>query len=89
MFENLRDKRILVTGHTGFKGSWLVKLLYRYTSDIYGFALEPSPGDSLYGMLGVYNYLRGECYGEDITDFDKSAGCISEAKPDVVFHLAA
>ena len=88
MFENLRDKRILVTGHTGFKGSWLVKLLYRYTSRIYGFSLGPCSEESLYEMIGISNYLWNEYYC-DILDFEKLAKYIAETKPDVIFHLAA
>ena len=88
MFKNLCNKKILVTGHTGFKGSWLVKLLYRYTSSIYGLSLKPRSGESLYEMLGIWNYLAKEYYC-DILDFDKTAEIIAEIKPDVIFHLAA
>ena len=89
MFESLKNKRILVTGHTGFKGSWLVKMLYRFTSHIYGFSLKPKYENSMYEICQIVSYLENEYYDLNISKYDNIAKCIFEVKPDIIFHLAA
>ncbi len=79
-------KRILLTGHTGFKGSWLCKILCDMGASVYGYALAPEKL-SLYNMLTLSNRIHS-CLA-DIADSDKFEEFYVEANPDVVFHLAA
>ena len=79
--------RILITGHTGFKGSWLTILLKELGHDVSGFALAPEP-ESLFNSAGVSKMLSREIYA-DIRDKSKLSGFIAEVSPNVVFHLAA
>jgi CDP-glucose 4,6-dehydratase len=82
-----RNKRVLVTGHTGFKGSWLAMFLRNYGADVSGYSLSPSEEHLLWPLfengLGVKSY-----YG-DICDFENFRKVIQEVKPEIVFHLAA
>ena len=82
-----KNKKVLVTGHTGFKGSWLCRILKLFGAEIYGYSLEPPTDPNLYDIL------ESDCYVNsmigDIADFDKLSKFYSEVKPDYVFHLAA
>ena len=76
---------MLVTGHTGFKGAWLCKLLTQLGANVTGYALEPPTEPNLFDMLSLpINSVIG-----DIRDFDKLKAAFDEAKPEIVFHLAA
>ena len=84
-----RDKRVLVTGHTGFKGSWLVFWLRELGAEIVGLSLPaPESGPSLYTDAGIRNLVSSE-YFLDIRDEFGVKKVIQESKPDYVFHLAA
>ncbi|HTO31759.1 MAG TPA: CDP-glucose 4,6-dehydratase [Pararhizobium sp.] len=81
-----RGKRVLVTGHTGFKGSWLTLWLRELGADVSGLSLAPQTDPSLYLLLG------GDTSGEgiiDIRDRDAVNNRVLHTKPEVVFHLAA
>ena len=80
-------KRVLVTGHTGFKGSWLCRMLHVMGSEVFGYALEPPTDPSLFKILDVDNYVTSKI--SDITDFDSLSNFYEQVKPDIVFHLAA
>lgn len=82
------NKKVLITGHTGFKGSWLSIWLGLLGADLYGYALEPSTNDALYLKAGVKKNFSGETFA-DIRDSGKIADSIKEFKPEIVFHLAA
>lgn len=82
-----RGLRVLVTGHTGFKGAWLTMLLRRAGAEVAGFSLDPEPG-ALFTSARVYRDLAWDGRG-DIRDADAVADAWREADPDVVFHLAA
>ncbi len=86
MLEFYRGKRVLVTGHTGFKGSWLTKILVMAGAEVYGYSLAPE-GDNLFDISGVEGSIHS-CIG-DIRDFDKLKKFFEEARPEIVFHLAA
>ena len=80
-------KRVLVTGHTGFKGSWLSYWLHRMGADVSGLALAPDTTPALFDQLqldGLIDHMVG-----DIRDPDLVAQRINAVQPDVVFHLAA
>jgi CDP-glucose 4,6-dehydratase len=83
-----KGRRVLITGHTGFKGSWLSLLLNTLGAKIYGVALENEGVDSLYMAAKVSEILSKE-YFVDIRDADHLNKCVEEINPDVVFHLAA
>lgn len=76
---------MLVTGHTGFKGAWLCKMLTMLGAEVTGYALEPPTEPSLFGMLD----LPINSVIADIRDFDKLKSVFDDFKPEVVFHLAA
>ncbi|ASY63461.1 CDP-glucose 4,6-dehydratase-like protein [Sinorhizobium sojae CCBAU 05684] len=82
-----RDKRVLLTGHTGFKGSWLALWLSHLGAKVYGCALEPHTSPSLFRQLGLERDLDHIVC--DIRDGDAVAACVRHAVPDVVLHLAA
>lgn len=82
------NKRVFVTGHTGFKGAWLIQILHWLGADIKGYALAPEKENDL------YNQIHGDrlCYSAvtgDLRDLQKLQGEIVRFEPDFVFHLAA
>lgn len=88
MFNNYyRDKKVLITGHTGFKGSWLALWLKDLGADIVGVSDEIPTSPSLYEAAGLEELVRG--YQCDIRNSDKLREIIFQEKPDIVFHLAA
>ena len=80
-------KRVLVTGHTGFKGSWLCELLLQLGAEVTGFALEPPTDPSLFALTDMDKRVRSVI--GDIRDLDALRRCFDEAKPQIVLHLAA
>lgn len=83
-----RGKKILVTGHTGFKGSWLCEWLLRLGAEVHGFALPPPTKPSLFEQLNLARRIRSHAIG-DVRDLAAVKKCMQRVKPDVVFHLAA
>ena len=82
-----KSKRVLVTGHTGFKGSWLSYWLKQLGADVIGFSLEPNSNPSLFEALELEKIIDHKV--GDIRHSEKFQNVICEANPDVVFHLAA
>lgn len=80
------NKRVFITGHTGFKGSWLCTILTMAGAQVTGYALPPA-SPSLYELLGLGGKLCS-VYG-DIRDMDRLQDAFEEAQPEIVFHLAA
>ncbi|MFV0333142.1 MAG: CDP-glucose 4,6-dehydratase [Tropicimonas sp.] len=80
-------KRVLITGHTGFKGAWLAAWLLADGAEVMGLSLAPDTDPSLYEQIG----LRGRMAEAiaDIRDVEATADVVSGFHPDVVFHLAA
>jgi CDP-glucose 4,6-dehydratase len=79
--------RVLVTGHTGFKGSWLSEWLLQLGADVHGLALEPDTEPSIFRQLGLAKRLNHMV--ADIRDPEAVAAAFAAARPRVVFHLAA
>ncbi len=82
-----RGKRVLVTGHTGFKGAWLCHVLTMAGAEVTGFALEPPTEPSIFKLSGIENDINSVI--GDIRDFDALKRVFDESKPEIVFHLAA
>jgi CDP-glucose 4,6-dehydratase len=85
MFWN--GKRVLVTGHTGFKGGWLSLWLNSMGAKVYGYSLPPPTDPSLYVSANLSQIINGT--EGDVRDAEKLARDVETVKPDVVFHLAA
>ena len=82
-----QGKRVLVTGHTGFKGSWLTLLLKSLGAEVMGYALEPDYPNSHYELLGLKNDIH-HVIG-DVRDLDRLRKEVFIFEPEIVFHLAA
>jgi CDP-glucose 4,6-dehydratase len=85
--DSYRGRRVLVTGHTGFKGSWLCEWLLSLGADVTGFALAPATTPALFDQLGLAQRLR-HILG-DVRDLPAVRRVVEETQPDFVFHLAA
>lgn len=80
-----KGKKVLVTGHNGFKGSWLSLWLKQMGAEVYGFSLEPETEENHFKLLETdINYVHA-----DLRDLSKISDFIEQVKPDIVFHLAA
>jgi CDP-glucose 4,6-dehydratase len=82
-----RDKRVFVTGHTGFKGSWLALWLRQLGATVSGYALQPPTTPSLFEEAAVVDAVRSTI--GDVRDYESLVGEIARFEPDIVFHLAA
>lgn len=82
-----KDKRVFVTGHTGFKGSWLVKILLSQGAKVYGYSLTPPTNPSLFDILELDKKMVSTI--GDVRDFDGLYKAFCEAQPEIVLHLAA
>jgi CDP-glucose 4,6-dehydratase len=80
-------RKVLITGHTGFKGAWLTLWLNKLGADVTGIGLKPITIPSLFDVGKIDKYCNSEFC--DIRDENKIKKIICEAKPEIVFHLAA
>ena len=88
MFNNIyKNKKVLITGHTGFKGSWLTSWLLRLGSDIYGVSKDIPTNPSMFIELGLKDKITH--FTKDINDLNAIKKILKNIKPDFVFHLAA
>ena len=87
MLDFYKGKRVLVTGHTGFKGSWLAKILAMAGAEVYGYALSPNGENSLYSILGLDDQIHSHI--GDIRNFEELKNFFDSVRPEIVFHLAA
>lgn len=83
-----RNKKVFLTGHTGFKGSWLSLWLSSMGAKVTGYALTPNTTPNLFGVLGIEGLIEKSLIG-DIRDLVALQKAMTEAKPDVVIHMAA
>ncbi len=82
-----RGKKVFITGHTGFKGSWLSKILIMSGAKVFGYSLEPSTNPNLFNLIGLEKQINS--YIGDIRDLASLTKAIEIAQPEIVFHLAA
>jgi len=82
-----KGRQVLLTGHTGFKGSWLSLWLNGLSANVTGYALGPPTQPNLYEQAEVAGTVRSIC--GDIRDFPRLKDAVAECRPDVVIHMAA
>jgi CDP-glucose 4,6-dehydratase len=82
-----QGRRVLVTGHTGFKGSWLSLWLHRLGARVTGYALDPPTSPSLFELAGVVSTLASRI--GDLDNYAVLRRVVQESQPEIVFHLAA
>ena len=81
-------RKVLITGHTGFKGSWLSLWLEKLGAEITGISLEPATQPALFNQLKIKEKISRNIY-QDIRDTENLRKTIKEFEPEIVFHLAA
>lgn len=82
-----KGKKVLVTGHTGFKGTWLSKILINAGAIVYGYSLEAPTQPNLFTLSKVENKMTSVI--GDIRDYEHLKKCFDEFQPEIVMHLAA
>ena len=88
MFNNIYNgKKVLVTGHTGFKGSWLTTWLLKLGAEVVGISKDIPTDPAMFEKLQLKSKITD--YQEDIRDLDKMIEIVSNEKPEFLFHLAA
>ncbi|MDD3254000.1 MAG: CDP-glucose 4,6-dehydratase [Lachnospiraceae bacterium] len=85
--EFYKEKRVLVTGHTGFKGSWLCRILTLAGAQVTGYALEAPTDPSIFGIVGMADIMHSVI--ADIRDLKQLKAVFDEVQPEIVIHLAA
>src|SRR5574344_2196376 len=87
MLEFYKGKTVLITGATGFKGSWLSFVLSEAGANVIGYSLNPPTDPSLFGICHISNRINNVI--GDVRDFDHLLKVFQKYKPEIVFHLAA
>lgn len=82
-----KGKRVLVTGHTGFKGSWLTRMLVNAGAEVTGYSLKPPTDPSLFEAAGIRDIM--DSVEGDIWDLEHLKEVFLRVQPEIVFHLAA
>lgn len=82
-----KEKKVFLTGHTGFKGTWLSRILVLAGADVTGYSLEPPTNPSIFGATKTATQMKSII--GDIRDREKLVNAVKEASPDIVLHLAA
>lgn len=82
-----KGKKVFVTGHTGFKGSWLCKILSNAGAEVMGYSLKPNTNPSLFEIAGIENDVKSVI--GDIRDYEALKAAFESFKPEIVLHLAA
>lgn len=82
-----KDKRVLVTGHTGFKGTWLCKILINSGAYVIGYSLTPPTEPNVYSLSKIEAKMKS--YIADIRDMERLETVVINEKPEIILHLAA
>ncbi len=85
--ESYNGKKVFLTGHTGFKGSWLLKILHMLGAEVMGYSLEPDNDKNLYNLINGDKLCNSVI--ADLRDSETLKKAITAFQPDFVFHLAA
>ncbi len=89
ILEFYEEKRVLVTGHTGFKGTWLTRILLDAGAMVAGYALEPPTEPNLFSISGVLGHPNFTHIIGDVRDLEGLRAAFEAFRPEIVFHLAA
>ena len=87
-FNFWKKKKVFITGHTGFKGSWLCLILNLLGAEVIGYALKPKTRNNLYEMAGIKKVIKKSIIA-DIRNYKKLEKEIQKSKAEIIFHLAA
>lgn len=88
MFSDIyKGKKVLVTGNTGFKGSWLTVWLQELGADVYGLSISVPTKPALFEVAGLEKEITHHVI--DVRDREKTVACVAEIRPDFIFHMAA
>lgn len=87
MLDFYKEKKVLVTGHTGFKGSWLCRILVNAGAKVTGYSLEPPTNPNLFSIAGIEDKINSII--GDIRDREHLMKVFEEVQPEIVLHLAA
>jgi len=87
MLDFYKNKKVFITGHTGFKGSWLSKILTMSGAEVTGFSQLPNTNPSLFNILNIEESINSII--GDVRDLESLKESVHNCKPDIVFHLAA
>ena len=85
--DSYKNKKVLITGNTGFKGSWLSTWLLKLGAEVHGISKDVPTDPSMFQELGLINKIVH--YKEDVRNLDSVVRIIKKVKPDYLFHLAA
>jgi len=83
-----KNKKVFITGHNGFKGTWLSLTLKILGAKVYGYSLNPPTNPSLFNLIKLKKKISKSFYG-DVRNYKRLKRVIGQVKPDIVFHLAA
>ena len=86
-FNFWKNKKVLITGHTGFKGSWLTLFLKQLGANIYGISLEPKSNQDLFSSANINDLCK--TYINDVRDVEKIKDIICDVRPEILIHMAA
>lgn len=86
-FDFYRNKKVFLTGHTGFKGSWMCQMLLMAGADITGYALEPPTDPNLFEMCGLKEHINS--VSGDVRDLSHMREVFAQVQPEIVIHMAA
>ncbi len=85
--QSYKGKKVLVTGHTGFKGSWLCEVLKYLGADITGYSLDPPTSPNLFTICKIDTKIKSTT--GDIRDLNKLINVVKETRPEIIIHMAA
>jgi CDP-glucose 4,6-dehydratase len=87
LYDIFKGRKVLITGHTGFKGAWLCLILNQLKADVYGYALEPPTVPSLFKEAEIDKLITSN--NGDIRDYENLLKVIQETQPEIIIHMAA
>ena len=87
-FSFFKNKKIFISGHTGFKGSWLCFWLNKLGAEVYGFSDIEQESPSAFNSMNIKSFLKADLRG-DVSNFKEINNALNDINPDIVFHLAA